>query len=57
MIGDRRSVGHDRQRDPARNVAVRTNRWLAPALSLGDLFMARRQLLNLKQLAERTAAG
>jgi hypothetical protein len=27
-------------------------RWLAPLLSLGDLVMARRQLLNLKALAE-----
>lgn len=26
--------------------------WLAPALSVGDLVMARRQLLNLKRLAE-----
>jgi hypothetical protein len=29
--------------------------WLAPALSLGDLVMARRQLLNLKRLAEASA--
>lgn len=28
-------------------------RWFAPLLSVGDLVMARRQLLNLKQLAER----
>lgn len=28
-------------------------RWAAPALSVGDLIMARRQLLNLKRLAER----
>ncbi len=34
-------------------VATRTPRWAAPALSAGDLVMARRQLLNLKQLAER----
>ena len=27
-------------------------RWLAPLLSVGDLVMARRQLLNLKELAE-----
>jgi hypothetical protein len=27
-------------------------RWVAPLLSVGDLVMARRQLLNLKQLAE-----
>jgi len=30
-------------------------RWYAPALALGDLPMARRQLLNVKQLAESTA--
>jgi hypothetical protein len=30
--------------------------WLAPVLSPGDLVMARRQLLNLKKLAERRAA-
>ena len=29
-----------------------TSRWLAPAVSIGDLVMARRQLLNLKALAE-----
>jgi hypothetical protein len=29
-------------------------RWAAPALSVGDLVMARRQLLNLKRLAEGT---
>jgi hypothetical protein len=32
---------------------MQTTRWKASALSLGDLIMARRQLLNLKQLAER----
>lgn len=37
-------------------VAVRTPRWAAPALSAGDLIMARRQLLNFKRLAERRAA-
>jgi hypothetical protein len=34
-------------------VVLRLPRWAAPALSVGDLVMARRQLLNLKQLAER----
>jgi hypothetical protein len=34
-------------------VAARTSRWAAPALSVGDLVMARRQLLNFKRLAER----
>ncbi len=34
-------------------VVMRTRRWAAVGLSVGDLIMARRQLLNLKQLAER----
>lgn len=34
-------------------VVMRTGRWTALGLSVGDLVMARRQLLNLKQLAER----
>jgi len=34
-------------------VVMQTNRWVAIGLSIGDLVMARRQLLNLKQLAER----
>jgi hypothetical protein len=34
-------------------VVARTARWAAPGLSVGDLIMARRQLLNLKQLTER----
>jgi hypothetical protein len=33
-------------------VVVETNRWAAPVLSVGDLVMARRQLLNFKHLAE-----
>jgi hypothetical protein len=33
-------------------VVARTSRWLAPALSVGDLAMARKQLLTLKELAE-----
>ncbi|RQX10733.1 polyketide cyclase [Micromonospora ureilytica] len=35
-------------------VVMQTARWAAPGLSVGDLIMARRQLLNLKQLAERS---
>jgi len=43
-------------------VVMQTTRWAALVLSVGDLIMARRQLLNLKQLAERhqhqvTASG
>jgi hypothetical protein len=34
-------------------VVMSSHGWLAPALSVGDLVMARRQLLNLKRLAER----
>jgi hypothetical protein len=30
-----------------------THRFLAPAVSVGDLIMARRQLLNFKELAEQ----
>lgn len=41
MIGDRWGV-----------TQAETRRWLAPALSLGDLVMARTQLLTLKRLAE-----
>lgn len=34
-------------------VVLQTSRWAALGLSVGDLIMARRQLLNLKLLAER----
>jgi hypothetical protein len=37
-------------------VVARTSRWATLGLSVGDLIMARRQLLNLKQLAERHTA-
>jgi hypothetical protein len=36
-------------------IVTARGRWLAPLLSVGDLVMARRQLLNLKQLAESNA--
>jgi hypothetical protein len=42
--------------DPTRlllKVALARGRWVAPLLSVGDLVMARRQLLDLKHLAER----
>lgn len=34
-------------------IVTAMSRWVAPWLSVGDLVMARRQLLNLKRLAER----
>ena len=36
-------------------VVVKGGRMIAPFVSVGDLIMARRQLLNLKKLAEKTA--
>jgi hypothetical protein len=36
-------------------IVTARGRWLTPLLSVGDLIMARRQLLNLKQLAESNA--
>jgi hypothetical protein len=38
-------------------LVMRTSRLVALGLSVGDLIMARRQLLNLKLLAERHARG
>ena len=38
-------------------VVAAGNAWTAPLLSVGDLIMSRRQLLNLKQLAERSDAA
>ena len=37
-------------------VVMERGRWRAPLICLGDLVMARRQLLNLKRLAELSAA-
>lgn len=34
-------------------LVMRSNRWVALGVSVGDLIMARRQLLNFKKLAER----
>ena len=34
-------------------LVMQDGRWVAPLLSVGDLIMARRQLLNLKRLAEQ----
>jgi hypothetical protein len=38
-------------------IAAGGNAWAAPLLSVGDLVMSRRQLLNLKRLAERSPAA
>ncbi|MDT2007910.1 polyketide cyclase [Rhodococcus opacus] len=35
-------------------IVMAKGRWLAPLISVGDLVMARRQLLNLKRLAEQS---
>ena len=34
-------------------IVMQTTRWAAVGLSVGDLIMARRQLLNLKRFAEQ----
>lgn len=36
-------------------IVMPSGRWVAPVLSVGDLVMARRQLLNIKQLAEQSS--
>ncbi|GAA5166850.1 hypothetical protein GCM10023321_58640 [Pseudonocardia eucalypti] len=43
--------GHDATRLLLK-IVMQTNRWVALGVSVGDLIMARRQLLNFKQLAE-----
>jgi len=37
-------------------IVVARHRWLMPLLCVGDLVMARRQLLNLKRLAEQSTS-
>ena len=51
----RRAAAGRRGRGCVLKVVARTSRWLAPALSVGDLVMARKQLLTLKELAESDA--
>jgi hypothetical protein len=50
------SVDDGRQTRLLLKLVTAGGRVLAPLLSVGDLIMARRQLLNLAALAERTAA-
>jgi hypothetical protein len=38
-------------------IVMRRHSWITPFISIGDLVMARRQLLNLKRLAEKSAAS
>ena len=38
-------------------IVMAGRRWVAPVVSVGDLVMARRQLLNLKRLAESSTAA
>lgn len=38
-------------------IVTTMSRWATPWLSVGDLIMARRQLLNLKRLAERSGTA
>jgi hypothetical protein len=37
-------------------IVIARGRWVAPFVSVGDLMMARRQLLNLKRLAEQSSS-
>ena len=39
-----------------RKIVMKRGGAIAPLVSIGELVMARRQLLNLRRLAERTAA-
>ena len=47
--------GHDRTRLLLKAV-MQTNPWIALGLCIGDLVMARRQILNFKHLAEQYPA-
>jgi hypothetical protein len=49
-------VPHDATTRLLLKIVTPGGRWVAPFLSLGDLVMARRQLLNFKRLAEKSTA-
>jgi hypothetical protein len=46
-------VPHEQSTRLLMKLVTSASKWVAPLLSVGDLVMARRQLLNLKALAER----
>jgi hypothetical protein len=46
-------VPHEQSTRLLMKLVTSASKWVSPLLSVGDLVMARRQLLNLKALAER----